>query len=65
MPCSASRSRVSGSTAVSESHMPFGVSFEPVSEIREPPEHLRALVPRIRKRHDHVVIDLSHGIAVS
>ena len=64
-PASASTSSVSSSAAVSGSHMPSGLPPEPQPEVFQPPLHLGDLVGPGGERHDHVVVDLGDGVAVS
>ena len=43
----------------------LGPALEPMLEIIDPPEDLRAFVPRVGQRQDHVVVSLGQGRAVS
>ena len=43
----------------------FGLAAEAVLEIANAPHHLRLLVAPVGQRHDHVVVHLRDGVAVS
>ena len=43
---------------------PLGEALKALPEVRDAPDDLRPLVPRVRQRHDHVVVDLRDGGAV-